>query len=109
MKYPDGRTTSLSSAGGKICSNFTAEIKAITEAADHLVNSDTHGNVVIFTDSLSTLLVLSSNNSDDLSSLPVTGQPWQSLKEHQRLLQWISAHYGIPGNEREDSPAKEGK
>jgi hypothetical protein len=57
----------LSSAGGKICSNFTAEIKAITEAADHLVNSDTHGNVVILTDSLSTLLVLSSNNSYEVA------------------------------------------
>jgi hypothetical protein len=67
VKYPDGRTTNLSSAaGGKICSNFTAEIKAITETADHLVNSDTHGNVVILTDSLSTLLVLSSNNSDEV-------------------------------------------
>jgi ribonuclease HI len=106
LKYPDGRTTSLSSAGGKICSNFTAE-KAITEAADHLVNSDTHGNVVILTDSLSTLLVLSSNNSNEVVYW-LRDSLGNLSKNTNAILQWIPAHCGIPGNERVDYLAKEG-
>ena len=65
MKYPDGRSTSLSAAGGKICSTVTAEMKALTRAAAHLVNTNTPGNIVILTDSMTTLQVLSSTKNSD--------------------------------------------
>ena len=54
IRYSDGDTTSLSVPGGLQCSNYRAEILAISTAAEHLLESRKKmGNMAIFTDSFS--------------------------------------------------------
>ena len=51
IRYSDGDTTSLSVPGGLQCSNYRAEILAISTAAEHLLESRKKmGNITIFTD-----------------------------------------------------------
>ncbi|KAK7501859.1 hypothetical protein BaRGS_00006945 [Batillaria attramentaria] len=61
VRFPDGEQTSIAVPGGKLCSNFRAEVLAITTAADFLSSSiKPLGNISIFTDSMSTLQALDS-------------------------------------------------
>ena len=68
MIFPDGRTFDHSDACGELCSNYEAEILALSCAAELFFQFFTCGdhlasNVVIFTDSLSTLHALSNYSS----------------------------------------------
>ena len=106
IRYSDGDTTSLSVPGGFQCSNYRAEILAISTAAEHLFESmKKMGNIAIFTDSLSTLQALNSADLDQMiqglhSSLAkLTAQFTVSL-------QWVPAHVGLIGNEKADRLAK---
>ena len=68
MIFPDGRTFDHSDACGEICSNYEAEITALSCAAELLFQFFSCGdhqasNIVIFTDSLSTLQALSNYSS----------------------------------------------
>ena len=108
IRYSDGDTTSLSVPGGLQCSNYRAEILAISTAAEHLLESRKKmGNIAIFTDSLSTLQALNSSDPDQMiqglhSSLAkLTAQFTVSL-------QWVPAHVGLTGNEKADRLAKIG-
>ena len=108
IRYSDGDTTSLSVPGGLQCSNYRAEILAISTAAEHLLESRKKmGNTTIFADSLSTLQALNSADPDQMiqglhSSLAkLTAQFTVSL-------QWVPAHVGLTGNEKADRLAKIG-
>ena len=101
-EYSDGDTTSLSVPGGLQCSNYRAEILAISTVAEHLLERRKKmGNIAIFTDSLSTLQALNSADPDQMiqglhSSLAkLTAQFTVSL-------QWVPAHVGLTGNEKAD-------
>ena len=113
IRYSDGDTTSLSVPGGLQCSNYRAEILAISTAAEHLLESrKKKGNIAIFTDSLSTLQALNSSDPDQMiqglhsSLVKLTAQFTVSL-------QWVPthvgpAHGGLTGNEKADRLAKIG-
>ena len=108
IRYSDGDTTSLSFPGGLQSSNYRAEILAICTAAEHLLESGKQiGNIIIFTDSLSTLQTLNSVDPDQTiqglhSSLA------KLTAQHSASLQWVPAHVGLTGNERADRLAKIG-
>ncbi|XP_064627880.1 uncharacterized protein LOC135487740 [Lineus longissimus] len=108
IRYPCGESSTLSVPGGKYCSNFKAEVLAITTAAKHLAQSQmTSPLIAILTDSLSTLQALRSENIE--SEIKDLKEHLQDLtSNHHVVLQWIPAHCGIPGNERADQLAKEG-
>ena len=108
IRYSDGDTTSLSVPGGLQCSNYRAEILAISTAAEHLLESRKKmGNIAIFTDSLSTLQAINSAGPDQMiqglhSSLAkLTAQSSVSL-------QCVPAHVGLTENEKVDRLAKIG-
>ena len=67
-------------------------------------------NIVIFTDSLSTLQKLESGTdvSKDLTHLIWSLHNLMRRYHIRVVLQWIPAHTGIPGNERADALAKKG-
>ena len=101
IRHSDGDTTSLSVPGGLQCSSYRAEILAICTAAEHLLESRKKmGNIAIFTDSLSTLQALNSDDPDQMiqglhSSLAkLTAQFTVSL-------QWVPAHVGLTGSEKQ--------
>ena len=108
VRFSDGATKSVSVPGGKLCTNYQAEILAIKTAADFLTElGKDMGNVVIFSDSMSTLQALQSPDPD------------QHIKQlHSSLanltaqtpvtLQWVPAHVGLSGNEEADRLAKAG-
>ena len=108
IRYSDGDTTSISVPGGLQCSNYRAEILAISTAAEHLLESRKKmGNIAIFTDSLSTLQALNSTDRDQMiqglhSSLA------KLTAQFTASLQRVPAHVGLTGNEKADRLAKIG-
>ena len=65
--HPEHQAATLSLAAGEICTNFRAEVKAISVAAKYLITSNMPPlNAVFLTDSLSTLQALTANNADAL-------------------------------------------
>jgi len=108
IKFPDQSTHSIASAAGELCSNYRAEIQALTIASEYLITAKNTGDkIVLLTDSLSALQALRAPSADQLTeNLKVN----LSLLQQSRrtVLQWIPAHVGIPGNEKADQLAKEG-
>ena len=108
IKAPGRPPITVSAPGGRLCSNYKAEILAIHNAAEIIQLWDRKPKKVVFlTDSLSALQAITS------------GQPDQTLKQligsintlaqtTKIFLQWIPAHTGISGNEMADRLAKEG-
>ena len=108
IQKPDQQTVSISLPVESTCTNFRAEVKAITTAANHLtISEEPPLNTVILTDSLSTLLALTANHADAL--VRELQDSLRRLCHRQRvILQWIPAHCGIPGNEKADGLARAG-
>ena len=108
IKRHQQQPMTISAPAGKLCTNFRAEVKAITLASTHLVAcGEPAVNTVILTDSLSTLQALTAGSAD--ASIDELRDSLQQLQALRRVvLQWIPAHCGIPGNERADSLAKAG-
>ena len=88
------------------CSNYRAEILAISTAAEHLLGSwKKMGKFSIFTDSLSTLQALNSADPDQM----IQGLHFSLAKLTAQFtvsLQWVPAHVGLTGNEKADRLAK---
>ena len=100
---------------GSFCSNYVAEQRAIDIAITHINQKfDTSpistSNIVIFTDSLSTLQSLESGRGTDRESTLLTQNLHHLMNQHpvEVVLQWIPGHSGIKGNEAADTLAKRG-
>ena len=115
MYLPSGDKKEVFNSSGSFCSNFIAEQQAITSTANyinHLFDTNPHitTDIVIFTDSLSTLEKLEGGTdaSKDFTHLIWSLHSLISRHHIRVVLQWIPAHTGIPGNERADALAKKG-
>ena len=93
------------SATGKYCTNYDAEVKALEQGAQAVIDlTNTNSEDVVFlTDSQSVLDSLAWHGEHNLR------RKLYSILEHRRVvLQWIPAHCGIKGNEHADRLAKQG-
>ncbi|XP_064622623.1 uncharacterized protein LOC135484859 [Lineus longissimus] len=109
IKLQDRSSHSISVPSGILCSNYRAEMQALTSATDYLITTqeDVGDNLVLLTDSLSALQALMAATSDQLTENLLKNLS-SLLQDRRVVLQWIAAHVGVPGNEREDQLAKEG-
>jgi hypothetical protein len=64
VKHPDGDSHSISVPAGVLCSNYRAELQSITTAVGYLAKNKAKcgDNIVLLTDSLSALQVITGNN-----------------------------------------------
>ena len=90
------------------CTVFQAEIKAILEAAKHLITHNRYKYVKFFIDSQAAILALDSNKIT--SSLVRDAKLALNKAAANRFisLNWTRAHVGTEGNECADQKAKEG-
>ena len=92
---PNGQTLEAASATGKYCTNYDAKVKSLEQGAHAVIDqTDTNSeNLLFLTDSRSVL-----------DSQAGHGEHNNNLRSklYSMILQWISAHYGIKGNEHDD-------
>ena len=99
-----GQTIENSTATGKHCTNYSAEVKALEQGAKAVDDlTDQTSDVVFLTDSRSALDAIQNQNEPNLIRI-LNG----SLGKRRVVLQWIPAHCGINGNEMADKLAKRG-
>ena len=116
LKFPDRSEVDISEACGMTCSNYDAEIQGLIYAVEavhqHFVSDQGEPNdVVMFTDSLSTLQALENlENENDfgIEHLALSIDGLLASYAVQLTLQWIPGHCDLQGNERADRLAKEG-
>ena len=108
IKYPSGNAKRISIPAGHTCSNYKAEPLAIQKALDSLEDLELNKrNIALFTDSVSALQGLDSDR-DDIPLLKIKQSLSKLGEERNVVLQWIPAHWGIPGNEEADKLSKIG-
>ena len=101
----NGDTIESATATGKHCTNYTAEVKALSQGAQAILDivANHKEDVVFLTDSKSVLDALACHGEHELRV------KLSKLIESRRVvLQWIPAHCGISGNEKADELAKRG-
>ena len=89
------------------CTVFQAELSAIEDACNYLL-SQNNMNIIIWTDSLSSIQALTSNTSRS-TTVNNCYNSLQNLATHNNVtVRWIAAHSGLWGNEKADELAKLG-
>ena len=115
IEYADNTYDEIYESCGAHCSNYEAEAFAINAALEKL--EETFKNepnkikdTVIFSDSLSCLESLKSQNLENSSIRDLSIKINSFLEDYNITLtiQWIPSHCNIPGNERADTLAKKG-
>jgi ribonuclease HI len=109
------KNVNLSIPCGKYSSNFETELKAIKETLLEIskvisLDPELKENIVIFTDSLSSLQAMENWNYASTSEVTQVLNITQKIKyenEIDIIFQWIPGHTNLPGNETADSLAKE--
>ncbi|XP_036147710.1 uncharacterized protein LOC118647270 [Monomorium pharaonis] len=91
---------------------FTAEACAIAKALEWIVHKKVNKDILVLTDSLSTLKALNNNEITPCVNnyiLEIRKWHFKIIKDYNRkvVIAWIPAHKGIWGNEEVDKLAKE--
>ena len=89
------------------CTVFQAELTAIREACTYLANF-TNKNIIIWTDSESSILAVSALNIRSRTTRDCTDALNSLGNSNSVELRWIAAHTGLWGNEKADELAKLG-
>ena len=120
--YTDGSKTSegvgagiynesvgFSFALGTLLTIFQAEVIAIIECVDKMINENVFGkNIAICSDSLSALKALYSIEIRSKLLLECSMKLRKLGENNLVTLIWVPGHHGIPGNEKADELAKIG-
>ncbi|XP_071037677.1 uncharacterized protein [Parasteatoda tepidariorum] len=108
LLLPDDQKREIATGAGKIASNFTAELIAISTAIETYINlepSEQLSGIIIFSDCRSALQALSKGTSSLILNIIEQLGQLQRLRK-KCFLQWISAHVNLEFNEIADSLAK---
>ena len=115
ITYPDKETKEISIPCGTFCSNYVAEQEAINNTITDIkskfdTSPETATNIVIFTDSISALQALDSEQDTSRETSKMSQLLNKLMNEHpiKVVLQWIPGHTGLRGNELADTLAKQG-
>ena len=106
----DNNNTHLHEASYKLpdyCSVYQAELTAIREACNYL-HSEINKHIIIWTDSLSSLLTIKSHTLRSKTAIECIAAIERIAANNKVELRWIAAHSGLWGNERADELAKVG-
>ena len=108
IKYPDTTSSSHSFAVGKLASTLRAELQAIREATNILIERNTtNSNKIILSDCRAALRSLQSEARDEVVEI-IFRNIGQLQTNNTLALQWIPAHCGLFGYEKADRLAKDG-
>ena len=108
IRFVDNSVMSLSSTGGRRCSNYRAELIAIQEAIEYLLECGKPLRKIVFlTDSMSALQALETTSKDRLVQILQT-KFCRLSRQAEVTLQWVPSHVGLNGNEIADGLAKSG-
>lgn len=113
IQFPDGKEVSHAFPTGNISSSFKSELAAINQTLDLVRDSNSSCDVIILTDSLSSIAKLKSGPHKQSEALPI--RIWSSLVEmfplagnRRCIFQFIPGHSDFPGNDAADALAKAG-
>ena len=106
----NNNTTTIHEASHRLpdyCSVYQAELTAIREACNFLLET-TNEHIIIWTDSLSSLMAIRSNTIRSKTVAECLNAIRNIATANTVELRWIAAHTGLWGNERADELAKLG-